>query len=279
MVNSALLLAGIMLIATIPNTSSLVNNKPLLLRSPAPMRPLTRPDSPLRSGEFPLHYRGGCAPLHMAVAADGIPVTSSNKKPGSQASAVYGLILLNFGIFVADKVLRIPAMRSLYLYHHRWAWWQPLTSCFCHGSRSHLSGNVFLLLLFGRSVEDDASWAGLVFSFCFCGVVANLVSLLLLPAATVSLGASGAVFGLFAVSTLAKLTLRSFDWRKLVEVAVLGEFVFGKVASEIQTAATGGVEGINHVAHLSGAAAGSVMVWLLRFSVGHMERRDKAKGR
>ena len=215
----------------------------------------------------------------MATATDSGLVGSSNNTPGSQASAVYGLILLNFAIFLADKVLRIPAFRSLYLYHQRWAWWQPLTACFCHASRSHLSGNVFLLLLFGRSVEDDAGWAGLVFSFCFCGVVANLASLLLLPKATVSLGASGAVFGLFAVSTLAKLSLRSFDWRKLVEVTVLGEFVFGKVASEIQTAATGGVEGINHVAHLSGAAAGAVMVWLLRFSVGRLERSEKAEGR
>ena len=161
MVNSVLLLAGIMLIATIPNTSSLVNNKPLLLRSPASMRPLTRPDSPLRSGEFPLHYRGGCAPLHMAVAADGIPVTSSNKKPGSQASAVYGLILLNFGIFVADKVLRIPAMRSLYLYHHRWAWWQPLTSCFCHGSRSHLSGSEAAAMLAAPLLPAAREWRAL----------------------------------------------------------------------------------------------------------------------
>lgn len=68
-------------------------------------------------------------------------------------------------------------------------------------------------------------WGGLLFAYAFCGIFANLVSLALLPAATVSLGASGAVFGLFTVSVLARLSWRDLDWRKLVEVAVLGDFV------------------------------------------------------
>jgi len=257
--------------------------------------PLSRPASftPLRSVQPPALSlcRRGCPPTHMAAAAagggtgtgtgtgTGSSLVAEANKPNRQGSAVYGLILLNFAIFVADKVLQVPALRALYLDHRHWAWWQPLTALFCHGSRSHLNGNVFLLLLFGRSVEDEVGAAGLVFFFCFCGVVANLVSLLLLPAATVSLGASGAVFGLFAVSTLAKLSWRTLDWRKLVELAVLGEFVIGAVASEIQTAATGGVAGINHVAHLSGAAAGAAIVWLLRSIVGRFEREEKKKAR
>jgi len=193
---------------------------------------------------------------------------------GSKPTAVYALILLNLVSFVADKVLRMPFVRSLYLVHSRWAWWQPLTSCFCHADRAHLSGNLFLLLLFGRSVEDDLGWGGLLFSFAFCGIVANLISLLILPRMTVSIGASGAVFGLFAVSTLAKLSWADLDWRKLVEVAVLGEFVVGKVLSEIRVSATGGVAGINHVAHLSGAAAGAAMVLLMRAAVSKLEARD-----
>lgn len=193
---------------------------------------------------------------------------SVKKKP----TAVYALILANLAIFAADKLIHIPFFRHLYLWHQMCAWWQPLTACFCHASRAHLSGNMFLLLLFGRSVEDDMGWAGLLFSFAFCGVVANLVSLAILPSNTVSIGASGAVFGLFAVSTLTKL---SFDWRNVVELAVLGEFVFGKIMAEITTAASGGVPGINHVAHLSGAAAGAAMVLLLRVSIAIMEGKDK----
>ena len=144
----------------------------------------------------------------------------------ARATAVYALIMLNIGIFISDKVFRIPfAMRHFYLFHRRWSWWQPLTTCFCHSDRSHLSSNLFLLLLFGRSVEDDLGWGGLLLSYAFCGVLASMASLMLLPRSTVSIGASGAVFGLFAVSTFTKLSWRElFDWRKLVEMAVLGEY-------------------------------------------------------
>ena len=133
-----------------------------------------------------------------------------------EPTAVYALLVANIALFVADKVLRLGAVRKLYLYHTGWAWWQPLSATFCHASRAHLSGNAFLLLLFGRSVEDELGWVGLLLSYAFCGVAANLASLVLLPAATVSLGASGAVFGLFAVSVLARLSWRDLDWRKVV---------------------------------------------------------------
>eukprot|EP00536_Pseudo-nitzschia_multiseries_P007260 jgi/Psemu1/296514/fgenesh1_pm.167_\ len=155
----------------------------------------------------------------------------------------------------------------------RTIWWQPLTSTFCHGDKAHLSGNAFLLLLFGRSVEDELGSFGLVFSYLFCGVVANLVSLALLPSYTISLGASGAVFGLFSVSIAARLSWRDvFDWRKIIEVGVLGQFVASQFLSEAKTAASGGIVGINHVAHLSGAAAGCAMVVLLRVLIRIMEK-------
>ena len=62
----------------------------------------------------------------------------------------------------------------------------------------------------------------------------------------------------------------------LLEAGVLGEFVFGRVMSEISTAAAGGVEGINHVAHLSGAGAGVALVLLLRTFVAALEKPDRA---
>jgi membrane associated rhomboid family serine protease len=174
----------------------------------------------------------------------------------------------------------VPLIKTFYLHHARWKWWQPLSACFCHANRAHLSGNTFLLLLFGRSVEDDLGWVGLLFAYAFCGVVANLISLALLPARTVSLGASGAVFGLFAISTLGKLSWRNSDWRNLVELGVLGDFVFSKVVSEVTTAAGGGVAGINHVAHLAGAGAGLALVGLMRFAVGKAEKAErKSSGR
>ena len=207
-----------------------------------------------------------------------ISVTPKSNSPGKNATAVYALMLCNLVVFLLDKVFRYRLVaRNLYLNHYRWKWWQPLTSCFCHADRQHLSNNLFLLLLFGRSVEDDQGWGGLLLSYIFCGVFSSLTSIFLLPRNTVSIGASGAVFGLFAVSTLAKLSWSDLDWRKVVEVTVLGEFVFRQITSEISTAAGGGMAGINHVAHLSGAAAGAILVFGMRAAVANFDKTEEAK--
>ena len=54
------------------------------------------------------------------------------------------------------------------------------------------------------------------------GAGASVASYVLQPKASISLGASGAVFGLFAVSVLVKL---SFNIKKLIECGILGQFV------------------------------------------------------
>jgi len=195
-----------------------------------------------------------------------------------KTTAVYALILLSVLSFVADNIMRLPSLRTLYLYHWNWHWWQLFTSIFCHGDKAHLSGNIFLMLLFGRSVEDELGPLGLMFSYLFCGVVANFVSLVVLPSNTVSFGASGAVFGLFSVSIFSRLSWRDIaDWRKLVEVGVLGQFVVNRFLDEVKTAATGGVAGVNHVAHLSGAGAGVVFIFILRKLIKKLESQVQDK--
>jgi len=230
------------------------------LISPRPLNPFV----PYQSG------------LQLSRNNNGVTPKPANK---TRATAVYALMLANLVVFLADKVFRYNFVaNNFYLFHRRWKWWQTLTTCFCHMDRSHLSNNLFMLLLFGRSVEDDQGWFGLLFSYIFCGVFASLASLSLLAKGTVSIGASGAVFGLFVVSTLGRFSLRDLDWRKVVEVAVLGEFVFRQLASEISTAANGGTRGINHVAHLSGAAAGALMVFVMKFTVTKYEQRTQRNG-
>lgn len=191
-----------------------------------------------------------------------------------RTTAVYSLILANLVVFLSDNVLRLPfARRHFYLSTWNWKWWQLLTTCFCHGDRSHLSNNLFLLLLFGRSVEDELGGTGLMVSYAFCGIFSSLASIALLPKYTVSIGASGAVFGLFAVSVLSKLSWRDlFNWRKVVEVAILGEFAVRQLVSELSTVAGGGTAGTNHVAHLAGAAAGALLVFFMRVTVNRFER-------
>lgn len=57
----------------------------------------------------------------------------------------------------------------------------------------------------GKLVEEEEGNFALWMSYILTGAGANLVSWLVLPRNAVSVGASGAVFGLFAISVLVKV--------------------------------------------------------------------------
>jgi membrane associated rhomboid family serine protease len=72
---------------------------------------------------------------------------------------------------------------------------------------------MFALHLFGRVVEDELGWRGLLLSFSFCGICGKIASLLVkpnLPHCTI--GASGAVYGLFVL-----FIANSPSWKELLD--------------------------------------------------------------
>ncbi|KAJ0031978.1 hypothetical protein Pint_12792 [Pistacia integerrima] len=189
------------------------------------------------------------------------------RKQDKRVNGIFWIILINLGLYVADHVFQVRGIKSLYFYHNRPTWYQFVTSTFCHANWNHLSSNLFFLYIFGKLVEEEEGNFALWLSYIFTGAGANLVSWLVLPRNAVSVGASGAVFGLFAISVLVKM---SWDWRKILEVLILGQFVIEKVMEAAQASAGlsgsyGGyaLQSINHIAHLSGALIGVFLVWLL----------------
>ncbi|CAN6540074.1 unnamed protein product [Malus baccata var. baccata] len=188
-------------------------------------------------------------------------------KPHRRANGIFWIILANIGIYLADHVFQVRAIKMLYLYHNWPTWYQFLTATFCHANWSHLSSNLFFLYIFGKLVEEEEGNFALWLCYILTGVGANLVSWLVLPRNAVSVGASGAVFGLFTISVLVKM---SWDWRKILEVLILGQFVVEKVmeAAQASTALSGtfgrnSLMNVNHIAHLSGALVGVFLVWIL----------------
>ncbi|CAN0907086.1 Rhomboid-like protein 11, chloroplastic [Linum grandiflorum] len=168
------------------------------------------------------------------------------RKPERQVNGIFWVILVNLGLIGVNR--------------HSYSYWG--LEC----AREHLSSNLFFLYIFGKLVEEEEGTFALWFSYILTGVGANLVSWLVLPRNSVSVGASGAVFGLFAISVLVKLT---WDWRKILEVLILGQFVVEKVMEAAQSSAamSGSLgragQGVNHIAHLSGALIGVILVWLV----------------
>jgi len=177
-------------------------------------------------------------------------------------NGVFTLIIINLLVFIADHVLGIGLIKNFYLNQSAPAWYQFFTAMFCHASWAHLSGNLFFLYIFGKLVEEEEGVFGVVSSYLVCGLGANLMSWLFHSGAGYSLGASGAVFGLFVVSVLIKL---SWNWRKIVEVLILGQFVIQQIVFEFEQ--TGSQDGIDHMAHLGGALVGVALIMaLMRFN-------------
>ncbi|XP_020245633.1 rhomboid-like protein 11, chloroplastic isoform X2 [Asparagus officinalis] len=158
-----------------------------------------------------------------------------------RVNGIFWILLLNLGIYVADHLFQMREIKALYLYHSWPSWYQFVTATFCHANWNHLSSNLFFLYIFGKLVEEEEA---------------------------VSVGASGAVFGLFAISVLVKM---SWDWRKILEVLILGQFVIDKVmeAAQASTGLAGplmrgsALQNVNHIAHLSGALIGVALVLLI----------------
>jgi len=78
--------------------------------------------------------------------------------------------------------------------------WRLFTSMFLHGDAMHLFSNVLALLLFGALVEREYSKLQYITIYLISGLLGSLFSLVLFPLNTISLGASGAVFGLLGAA-------------------------------------------------------------------------------
>ena len=183
-----------------------------------------------------------------------------------------------------------------------------VSSGFLHGDLQHLLGNMFLLWFFGRKVEDATGpfRFGLFYLLCLFGsslvsVLVN-VSLSSLNAQTPALGASGAVSGvmaayLFLYSDERILTLFSVWVAPVIPIPIPGgcfiptpvpvwlpawvfiifqflrDAVLGQFIQEI-TALSGPISyGIGVFAHLGGAAAGMLFIFIFMHPDVFAQRR------
>ncbi|TVU07152.1 hypothetical protein EJB05_32937 [Eragrostis curvula] len=190
-----------------------------------------------------------------------LEIAKDKEQPSRRPNGIFWILLLNFALYVADHVFQIWQIKALYLYHASPTWYQFVTSTFCHANWNHLSSNLFFVYIFGKLVEEEEGNFALWMSYILTGAGANLISWLVLPTSSVSLGASGAVFGLFTISVLVKM---SWDWRKIIEVLILGQFVVDKVMEAARATTIAGQSfQVNNIAHVSGALIGAALVFLV----------------
>jgi len=75
-------------------------------------------------------------------------------------------------------------------------WWRLFTAMFLHGGMTHLLMNMFSLYIIGRGAESYFDTRSYLAIYLFSGLIGGLVSIYMHPA-SVGVGASGAIFGVF----------------------------------------------------------------------------------
>jgi membrane associated rhomboid family serine protease len=129
--------------------------------------------------------------------------------------------------------------------------WRLFTSIFLHSDPIHLFSNMIALLMFGATVEINKNITKIQFllTYFVSGLIGNVFSLLLFPLDTISLGASGAIFGLIGVAFVMIAT----DYPPLLLFALfyIGFFIV-----------TSFTPGINYWAHIFGLLGGLLFGYL-----------------
>jgi rhomboid protease GluP len=147
-------------------------------------------------------------------------------------------------------------------------WWRLGASMFLHGSVAHVAVNLWALWVGGRVTEQLFGSAALLVIYLLGGLAGSLASLLWHPHGVISVGSSGAVFGVFGALLAFLVThRRAIDPRALRSVAIpAAVFVVASLAFGVVQ------PGIDNAAHLGGLAAGVAGGWWVA-------RRSGATGR
>ncbi len=187
--------------------------------------------------------------------------------------SLIGVNILLYGIMVCSGVsLFDPGIMDL----HKWGanmrlytlggeWWRLITSIFLHGGVGHLLTNMLFLFFVGRYLEPViGKWRFAIIYLC-TGVISSLATIWW-SGAVQSVGASGAIFGMYG-TFIALLTTHLIDAR--IRFRLLQSFIIFIVYSLM----SGMQAGIDNAAHTGGLISGMIFGFMVYVSMKH----DKAK--
>ena len=161
-------------------------------------------------------------------------------------------LIFNLALPIQNLLIFVQINRNITVNYEVW---RLITPIFFHANELHLLSNTIALLLFGATVETNQKLSKPKFLLIYftSGLIGNVFSLFLLPADAISLGSSGAIFGLIGIALIIVIV----DNRSLLPFALLyiGYFIIASF-----------MPGINMWAHIFGLLAGLLLgyIWYYR---------------
>ncbi len=128
--------------------------------------------------------------------------------------------------------------------------WRLFTAIFVHADILHIFGNMFFLLIFGLRAEDMFDIKEYILIYFLSGLSGGLLTLALWPPNTVSIGASGAIFGVLGATIVYA--------RHSIRQSIMGALLFALFFFVINLGPD-----VNYLAHLGGLATGLLIGYAL----------------
>ena len=140
--------------------------------------------------------------------------------------------------------------------------WRLLTSMFLHNDLLHIFSNMVSLLIFGTYVELNFPKYQFIVIYFVSGLIGSVFSMLFLPLNTISLGASGAIFGLIGAA-FSILIIQRDTPLIFLGLMYVAYFIFSSFSP-----------GINYFAHISGLLGGLLLGYLFKKDKKSLVRSD-----
>ena len=192
-----------------------------------------------------------------AAARTRQPETPAGGASIDRPLVTYVLIGINVAVFLAQMAIGVNAVAGQY---GMWPvgiavggeWWRLLTAAFLHGSFLHIAFNMYVLFALGPTLERILGHYRYLTLYVLAAIGGGVASYAISDPNTVSVGASGAIFGLMGAILVAGRRLR-YD---VTQVAVLLgiNIVIGFISP-----------GTDWRAHLGGLVTGSLVAAIMVF--------------
>lgn len=176
------------------------------------------------------------------------------------APVTYGLIALNviiwlymfliLNIFSDNRMIDVGGLVHFNVVHGEW--YRLITSMFLHFNFEHILMNMLSLFIFGKLVEAIAGHWRMLGIYLISGVFGNLVSLAI-DSTSISVGASGAIFGLIGALFAMMFIGKQYERKTLFQL--IGVLLLLTLVSLF-------ISNVNIFAHIGGFIGGILITFI-----------------
>lgn len=207
-----------------------------------------------------------------------LPIGDDNSTRRTFPIVTYGLIALNFAIFLLELssgdafITRWSFVPARFAANPGREFLTIFSSMFMHAGWLHILGNMLYLFIFGDNVEDRLGHLRYLIFYLLCGIAATFAQYMFnLGSDIPNLGASGAIAGVLGAYLIMfpgerVRVLMGYGVVQMSALVVIGFWIVLQFISSLSTftassQTSGG--GVAYMAHIGGFLAGIVLTYVL----------------